>query len=359
MIDQSLADELALFANVADEQALLTPEQLNIIYRQKWFRLFVPRSQNGLGLDLPAGLRMEEALAKIDGSLGWTVTLCSGATQFTGYLPPSLTEGIFREDQVCFGGSGALSGIATVVPGGYIVSGSWKYATGAPYCTHFTANCKIEKDGQLLTNAQGAPDYRSFLFTREEVHIHKDWNTMGLKATASERFSVSGIRVPAERSFTILPAAATLPGAIYRYPFLQFAETTLAVNSLGMALNFLEHFQQLVQEKDLSGNSHTASIQQLQQKSGQAARHLQQLRTRFYAAADDSWNVMLKEGAVPEPLLQQVSIQSRLLARFSRKLVADLYPWCGVNATQNGTVLNRIFRDIFTASQHALLNTPA
>lgn len=358
MIDQSLAEELALFASAADEQARLTPEQLDIIHRQKWFRLFVPQSQNGLGLELPEGLRMEEALAKIDGSLGWTVTLCSGATQFTGYLPPSLTNGIFKENGVCFGGSGALSGIATETPEGYIVSGSWKYATGAPYCTHFTANCKIEKDGRLLTNAQGTPVYRSFLFTREEVRIHNDWNTMGLKATASESFSVSGIQVPEERSFTILPAAATLPGAVYRYPFLQFAETTLAVNSLGMALHFLEELQRLIREKSRNEAPHTAPVLPLQQKSEAAIQFLQKLRTRFYSAADDSWNAMLKEGEVPAPVLQQVSKQSRLLARFSRKLVADLYPWCGVSATQNGTVLNRIFRDLFTASQHTLLNTP-
>ncbi|MGJ7032772.1 acyl-CoA dehydrogenase [Niabella hirudinis] len=354
MINQHIAAALAAPAKEADAQALLTQAQLDIICREKWFRLFVPVSQNGLGLSLPDGLRMEEALAKIDGSLGWTITLCSGATQFTGYLPPALTGEIFKNDRVCFGGSGALSGIARETKDGYIVSGAWKYATGAPYCTHFTANCNIEKDGQLVTGAQGIPVYRSFLFTREEVLVHNDWDTMGLRATASESFSVSGIEVPAERSFMIHPAAATLPGAIYRYPFLQFAETTLAVNTLGMALHFLEELEQLVQQK--SGK--TAALLLMLQKTQQASQHLQKLRSRFYTAVDDSWNCILKHGAVSESLLQRVSGQSRLLAQFSRKLVADLYPGCGVAATQNGTVLNRIFRDIFTASQHALLNTP-
>ncbi len=350
-MDQKTADQLAHFAKEADRLACLTPEQLDIIYREKWFRLFVPRSQNGLELSLPDGLKMEEALAKIDGSLGWTVTLCSGATQFTGYLPASLTSGIFKEDRVCFGGSGALSGVAKEMVNGYLVSGSWKYATGAPYCTHFTANCKIEKDGQLLMDAQGTPLYRSFLFTRDEVHIQKDWDTMGLRATASESFSVPGIFIPAERSFTIHPGAATLPGAIYQYPFLQFAETTLAVNTLGMAAHFLEEFRKLAARSGAPG---------LMQQSGQqAGQQLQQLRSRFYAAVDDSWSSLLKNGSVPEHQLQQVSERSRLLAGSSRKLVADLYPWCGVSATQNGTVLNRIFRDLFTASQHSLLNAPA
>ncbi|SDD79420.1 Acyl-CoA dehydrogenase [Niabella drilacis] len=358
-MDQHMAAALAHPAKEADEQARLTPQQLDLIYQQKWFKLFVPPEQNGLGLGLPEGLRMEETLARIDGSLGWTITLCSGATQFTGYLPPALTGEIFKNDRVCFGGSGALSGIARETKEGYEVSGSWKYATGAPYCTHFTANCKIEKEGRLVTNAQGAPVYRSFLFTRDEVLIHNDWDTMGLRATASESFSVSAIQVPMERSFTILPAAATLPGVIYRYPFLQFAETTLAVNTLGMALHFLEAFQQLVQQKPGKGISGDASVWAMQQKGQQAAQLLQKLRERFYASADESWNCIQKSGIIPEALLQQVSRNSRLLARFSGKLVAGLYPLCGVAATRRGTVLNRIFRDIFTASQHALLNTPA
>lgn len=357
MIDQSLADELALFANIADERALLTPEQLSIIYREKWFRLFVPRSQNGLELSLPQGLKVEEALAKIDGSLGWTVTLCSGATQFTGYLPPSLTDAIFKDPAVCFGGSGALTGIAEETSDGYIINGSWKYATGAPYCTHFTANCKIEKDGQLRTDQSGAPVYRSFLLTSEEVSIQKDWDTMGLRATASERFSVTGLWVPRERSFIIHPSAATLPGIVYQYPFLQFAEATLAVNSLGMARHFLEAVEKWIRPK-LREAPHTGSMNQILQKWQQADHELQKLRSRFYTVVDDSWEVLSSKGSIPETLLAQVSRQSRLLALFSRKTVADLYPYCGVNATQNGTELNQVFRDIFTASQHLLLNAP-
>ncbi|MCF3110458.1 acyl-CoA dehydrogenase [Niabella sp. CC-SYL272] len=359
MMDQKTAMQLAHFIKEADRQACLTPEQLEIIYREKWFRLFVPRSQNGLELSLPEGLRIEEALAKIDGSLGWTVTLCSGATQFTGYLPPSLTDVIFKDPAACFGGSGALTGIAKETSDGYIVTGSWKYATGAPYCTHFTANCTIEKDGQLLTDEVGTPVYRSFLFTREEVAIQKDWDTMGLRATASERFSVTDLWVPWERSFRIQPEAATLAGIIYQYPFPQFAEATLAVNSLGMARHFLEAVQKWIQPKLRKEILHASSVNQAWQKWQLADGFLQKLRGQFYAAVDDSWELLSKQGSVPEALLVRVSRQSRLLARFSRKMVADLYPYCGVNATQNGTELNQVFRDIFTASQHLLLNAPA
>ena len=95
--------QLALFSKIADERRILSHEQLEIIYHEKWFKLFVPKENGGLELVLPEGLETEEALARIDGSLGWTVTLCSGATEFIGYLPKTLSEKVLCNEKVCFG----------------------------------------------------------------------------------------------------------------------------------------------------------------------------------------------------------------------------------------------------------------
>jgi alkylation response protein AidB-like acyl-CoA dehydrogenase len=51
------------------------------------FRMFVPESHGGLELDLPAALEVFEALARIDGSLGWTATIGSGCDVFAALLP--------------------------------------------------------------------------------------------------------------------------------------------------------------------------------------------------------------------------------------------------------------------------------
>src|SRR6202167_6054282 len=45
------------------------------------FRMLVPRSHGGLELDLPAALDVLLALARIDGSLGWTVMIGRGGTR--------------------------------------------------------------------------------------------------------------------------------------------------------------------------------------------------------------------------------------------------------------------------------------
>jgi hypothetical protein len=63
-------------AGESEQFKQLHPLQLAIIHDQKCFQLFVPEIYHGLELSLPKGLKLEEALAWTDGSLGWTVTLC-------------------------------------------------------------------------------------------------------------------------------------------------------------------------------------------------------------------------------------------------------------------------------------------
>ena len=351
-INQNTVNKLHQEAVIAECIGSLIAEQLNIIYKEKWFKLFVPREYGGLELSLPEGLRIEETLATIDGSLGWTVTLCSGATMFVGYLQQDIAKEIFRDEKVCFGGSGRASGVAKVNSDGYEVSGLWHYATGAPHNTIFTANCLIEKDGIILQNADGSPLVQSFFFTKDEVAIHEDWNTMGLIATAGHSFEVKNVQVSPDRSFIINSQHATLPNPIYAYPFLQFAEATIAVNTLGMVQHFLDECAVIFKQKE----NNASSI--LNQKLQQSITALNMRRRQFYAAVEASWNAFVINQKEDAQTLQTVSTTSRELVNKARALVQELYPYCGMIAADQSSAINRIWRDIFTASQHSLLNVP-
>jgi indole-3-acetate monooxygenase len=51
------------------------------------FRMFVPRSHGGLEIDLPSGLEILEALARADGSTGWTVMIGAEGVMLLALLP--------------------------------------------------------------------------------------------------------------------------------------------------------------------------------------------------------------------------------------------------------------------------------
>src|SRR3546814_14597400 len=97
-VPAALADRLNGLSAYAESQGALMADQLAMIYDRRWFKLFVPSSLGGLELSLPAGVRLEEELARIDGSLGWTVTLCAGANLFVGYMDRSIAEMVRSEE---------------------------------------------------------------------------------------------------------------------------------------------------------------------------------------------------------------------------------------------------------------------
>lgn len=358
VIDPVLYSTLREYAADAELIGRLHDEQLHIIYQQKWFNLFVPQQHGGLGLSLPDALRLEEALAWTDGSVGWTVTLCSGANWFVGFLTPSAAATLYSNRKVCLAGSGKPSGVAQVTDAGYIVNGQWNYATGALHATAYTTNCLIQKDGVQLMDDHGHPLYKSFWFHPHEVTIHKNWHTIGMIATSSAGFSINHLTVPFERSFMLEPGKAVLTDAVFHFPFLQFAEVTLAVNFSGMAARFLDLCEAIFEERQRQPNTRREVAPPFQPMLRQAQRLLREARMRFYEAVDQSWQSMTTKQAVSEELLRAMSETSRQLALISREQVDLLYPFCGMAAADPSTPINRVWRDLHTASQHALLNYP-
>ncbi len=109
---KGLVETLRTRSIEAEQSGKLHPEQEEIIFIENWFRMFVPKEFGGLELSLPEVLHLEEALAWVDGSVGWVVTLCSGAGWFIGFLDKSTRDEFFRTNNVCVAGSGAVGGIA-------------------------------------------------------------------------------------------------------------------------------------------------------------------------------------------------------------------------------------------------------
>lgn len=342
-------------ASLAENAGNLTERQLQLAYEQKWFKLFVPKKYNGLEVSLPEALALEEALAWADGSFGWTITLCAGAGWFAGFMDQDFAGEVFRDDKVCLGGSGAPTGTAKITDAGYRVTGKWKYATGTAHLSHFTANCVITKENKPVVTDAGVPVILPFIFPKDQVTVIPDWRTIGLVATSSNAFEINNVEVPANCCFKIDSAFVKHPNPVYRYPFLHFAEATLAANFSGMALHFIDCAEDLFAKRIENKIFEEPRKQVLNDALVGAKIKVAEAREDFYRAIDKSWNVPeLSDSTV----LEEVSIASRNLAAQARKQVYLLFPLCGLKAADPETEINRVWRDMHTASQHPLLNFP-
>jgi alkylation response protein AidB-like acyl-CoA dehydrogenase len=348
-------ETIAVHAAASESLGQLHPAILALIYEEQWFKLFVPTSYGGPGKKLPEILRLEEALAAVDGSLGWTVTLCSGASWFAGFLAPSLAVELFEDPKVCFAGSGAVGGTAVETDDGYLINGTWQYASGALHATVFTANCTVKAaNGDEILGSELKPLVKSFILKKEEVTILPGWSYFGLIATGSHAFEVKNLLVPKHREFEI-NAELQFNDQGFDYPFLQLAETTLAVNSSGMALHFLTLIKAMFDNRTGIKRYTENQLRHFENVLEQCRQELEDARQQFYFYFDLSWNGLMKDQFIAADLLQAVSLSSRKLAHTARRITDTLFPYAGLAAAKKDSEINRVWRDLHTASQHALL----
>jgi len=345
-------------ATKAEELGCLPDEWLTKVYSEKWFKLFVPKDLGGLGCTLPEALAIEEKLAELDGSLGWTVTLCAGAAWFAGFMDESLRKDIFHNEKLCLAGSGFVGGKADKIGENFLISGSWTYASGALHATHLTANCEILEDGKALLDKEGKSVIKAFVIDRKDAEILDGWNYMGMIATGSHAFRIENLSVPQNRCFEILPEKAQLKAPLYQYPFLQFAEVTLAANILGVSTHLIELIEQSFWKRNEYRKYDKKQLSYFQNLLNKQNKKLQKLRDEFYHKVNASWTELEENGKISDSRLKKISGISRKLTQKCREINGKLYPFSGLEAAKTYTELNRVWRDFNTVGQHALLIFP-
>jgi len=355
LLQQEWLNIIRTHAANAEKTGMLTQEQTNLLYNQRWLKLLAPSRYNGIEMDLPEVIKLEEALAWADGSLGWVVTLCTGAGWFGGFMEPELAKEILTDEKACLAGSGAVTGTAEKTGNRYLINGKWLYASGATIATAFTANCKITENGNIIQDNHGNPLVLPFVFYKNEVNILDTWNAMGMVATASHAFEVKNLSVPADRVFRIDSSAAKSNGALYNYPFLQLAETTLAANISGMALHFIDECETLFTIKNSRQGTPLINDTKVHETLKQAKHQLSEARMTFYNLVELSWKNCVTNSKIDNATLTKISSAAHALAEAARQNIDYLYPYCGLSETNKDSVINRIWRDLHTASQHSLL----
>lgn len=342
----------------SEQQLVLTDAQLELLQSKGLFNIWVPKEYGGLELDFKEGLELLLEFAYWDGGLGWTLTLCSGANMFAGFLEPNLAKEIFSQKEVCWGGSGQATGKAVAEDGGYRISGKWSYATGAPHLSHFTLNAPIyNADGPVL-NDDGEPKVLSFFIEKEQVLIHYDWEAFGLRATASHSFSVNGAFVGQDHSFELSPSKSFSSYPLYKIPFLPFAHATLLVNYLGMFKRYLhlseKHF--LVALKNTQSEEVKGHLKRNIQSVDTESREVERFEAVFWDLIGTIQESAVNGEALNADLLGILEGISRGFVEKSRATVSSMFHLLGMDAARSTSEINAVFRNLYTASQHSLLN---
>lgn len=168
------------------------PETTNQDYLDAGFyRVLQPRQYGGYEFELDTFLRIIVELSRGCSSSGWVYGLNAGHNlMFTLWEEACQAEHFGDGDFRCPVSN--LPAPATKVDGGYLVTGTWDYASGCDTSTHFIGGLLAEGE----VDESGAPDTRWMIIRRDQFTIIDNWDSIGMRGTGSRRVVVEDLFIP-------------------------------------------------------------------------------------------------------------------------------------------------------------------
>jgi 3-hydroxy-9,10-secoandrosta-1,3,5(10)-triene-9,17-dione monooxygenase len=222
----------------------IADETIADMQRAGFFRVLQPRRWGGYEMDLSTFYEVQLALAQGDMSTGWVYGVSGVHPWFMALLDERAAQEVWgRDDSVLICSSLMPAGRAVPAPGGYRISGRWKYAS---CCEH----CEWALLGAVVARDDGAPpEGRIFLVPRAHYKSVDTWQVCGLQATGSWDIVVEDVPVPAHRSQSMLdnfrlkgPGQAINSSSLYRLPFGQIFVRGISTAALGALQGMFEAF---------------------------------------------------------------------------------------------------------------------
>jgi alkylation response protein AidB-like acyl-CoA dehydrogenase len=354
----ALTPRIRELAPLAEQQRCLPAEVAGALGELGLWRASVPSSVGGLEIPLRTQLEAFEELARGDGAAGWCAMI--GATGSITYA--SLEAGVARDlvaakPDACTSGVFAPLGRAVEDGEGYRVTGRWPFGSGVMHSERMSLGVVLFDGENPRLRDSGAPEVRWVLLERGEFGVLDTWTVSGLRGTGSHDVTADDVLVPRER-FTVL-GRSHHPGPLFAFPFFGLLAVAVASVGLGIARSSIDELVALASVKTGTGQRRRlAERPHVQMQVAEAESELRAARAFFYGVVDDAW----RHAATGAQATLEQRAALRLAATHAMhgaaRVVDRMYEAGGGTSVYAASRLQRDFRDIHTATQHAVVAQP-
>jgi alkylation response protein AidB-like acyl-CoA dehydrogenase len=319
------------------------------------FTLLQPKRFGGTERGLVPFLDCVIALASGCGSAGWVFSVVSIHSFHLGLFGLDAQEEVWSQDANALLASSYMPGGKTrAVPGGYRLSGQWKFSSGCDIGDWFIL-------GGLVDGGEGKPPVpHYFLLPKDDVRIdHDSWHVMGLAGTGSKDVAVDDAFVPSHRLLSmqeaydgVSPGSKINPYPLYHLPMMSVFPLCLSAPGVGVAKGAVARYVEMMKSFTTKSRGQTV-----------ADFHNSQIRLAEASALVESAELLLQRD-VRETMAvrasRQLTAEERVrnrrdhawAAETSVKAVDLLYKMTGGAGLHDGNALLRSFRDAHAIGMH-------
>jgi resorcinol 4-hydroxylase (FADH2) len=319
-------------------------------------RVLQPSRWGGCEGPFAAMVEVLSTIARGCGSTAWCLAQYIGHNFMVAQWPPPAQEAIWGQspDNLISGILIPLLGRATLVNGGYTLTGQWPFVSGV------NNSDRTILSGMVGNTDSGVPEERYFIVPREQITIIPTWDAVGLHGSGSDDIKVDDLFIPEWMTLPIdhlrggeTPGNRLHPGPLYRSPSYMWFGILLVGASLGMAEGMLEDYvNEAKQRVALMSGQQTRSLMSQQIKVAEAAASLEAARAALLSMCDEIMG-SLSAGVVPN---DEQRSRYRCVAAFAGKLVFSaanaIWDAEGARAVYMKNHIARAYRDLCTATRH-------
>lgn len=318
------------------------------------FRLLLPRSIGGAELDLATLAEVTRIVAAADASAAWCIGQGAGCAMSAAFLDADTARELFGPRNAVLAWGAGVAGTAREMPGGYLVNGTWSFASGSRHATLLGGHCKvIAPDGQPRLRADGRPADRTALVRRDQAVVHDVWHVVGLRGTGSDSYELRDVFVP--NAHTIdreTLSSAMVSGPLYKFPTTMAYAAAFGGVMLGISRGMLDDLRALALTKTARGAvSSLLDSATFHLDLARLEARWRALRAYHLSTYRDIWTAV--EAGAPLTLDQRMAARMTATHVISEgcQIAVEGYRQAGQNAIFEAAPFERRLRDALSASQ--------
>ena len=330
-------------AEFGDQHGQLAQPVVDALHREGLFGMWVPRSiPGGTELDVISSLGVIEQVSYGDPSAGW-VLMASALAIGTGaaYLADDAIGELFGGDRLpVIAGQGTRPGSAVSRDGGFMLSGSWSFASGIKHATHI----------HTLGVIEGTGEPRIFVLPVREATLIDNWDVLGLRGTGSIDYRIDNVFVPDAYTHFAVTDVPKRGGALFTIGIVGFAIICHSAWACGVGRRLLDELANKVRG-GIGRSGGQAASEAFHEQYAKAEGTYRSARALVY----ETWGDAKESLDRGEPL----SVRQHTLLRLAmahvtwscHEVAEFVYKSAGTLALRSGTI-QRLFRDMHAGTQH-------
>jgi indole-3-acetate monooxygenase len=335
------------------------PETLAATFREaQLYRLCMPRAYGGLEAAPRTVVETIEALAEVDASAAWCVTVSATTGAFGAYLARDTAAPIFTDPSLIFAGVYAPMGRATVEDENYRVTGQWKWNSGGQNATWLCGGCVIYENGTPRMLTDKIPDHRMMLFPASAATFIDTWHTAGLRGSGSGDMAVQDLLVPRSRTVSLVTDRPSITTPLYAFPVFGLLAIGIAAVASGNARAALKEFAALTSTKRTPTGRTLSDRGTVQAAFAEATAHLRAARALLVAEIDASWDEAQSSSAISTQQRASLRLAATHMTRIAADVVRRVQDLAGGAGVFLADPLNRRLADAQTMTAH-IMTAPA